>query len=143
MWVSFCSSPRRKVDTRVQIPAAVVKSLVDIPKVGIGKEMDKQMDKAENWNKIRLGIWLLIMFAAFAGWLNLPKWITDFVISKIVFGLIVGVITGAIAGTYAEFLDKLTNGILKEEWTCEVFGIEFSIPILVIVTAIIELILFS
>ena len=101
------------------------------------------MDKAENMKKFRFWVWIVIGFAAIAGWLGFPKWIIDSIIAKIVLGPILGICTGAIAGIYAELLDKLTNGILKEDWTFEIFGVKISIPILIIVTIIIEYILFS
>ncbi len=101
------------------------------------------MNKKENMKKFRFWFWILIGFTAVAGWLNFPKWVIDSIIAKIVLGPILGICTGAIAGAYAESLDRITNGLLRKEWTFEICDIEFSIPILVIVTLIIELVLFS
>ena len=100
------------------------------------------INKKENMEELRFWVPIVIIFAVVAGRLNLPKWIIDSIITKIVLGPILGIATGTIAGIYAESLDKLTNGILKE-WTFERLGIEISVQILVIVTLIIELALFS
>lgn len=101
------------------------------------------MNRAENRRKFRFWTGVLILFAVIAGWLNLPDSFVNFVIAKIALGPILGIITGAISAEYAELLDRLTHGILKEEWVYEIFGQEIHIPIFVLVTVIIELLLFK
>ena len=101
------------------------------------------INKKEIMKTFRFWLWIILFFIIIAGWLNLPKWLIDNIIAKIVLGPIVGIYTGAIAGMYAKSLDKLTGGLLQEEWTFERLGIEISVPILLIVTFIIEWALFS
>jgi|SRR3989344_620049 len=100
------------------------------------------MGKLENMRKLRICIWAVIIVAVVGSWLNLPSWIVDSIIAKIVLGPLIGIFTGAIAGEYADLLDKLTKGALKEEWTIEIGDASFSIPIVVIVAFIIEVFLF-
>ena len=97
------------------------------------------MDKLETMKKFRFWIWVVIIVAVVAGWLKFPKFLIDHIISKIALGPILGIATGAIAGQYVEILDNITGGLLKKEW---VFEIEFSVPVIIIVTAFIEFILF-
>jgi|TARA_Y100000310_G_C20585214_1_gene765032 hypothetical protein len=101
-----------------------------------------RINREENMRMFRTIVWIIIIFAIIAGWLNIPSSIVDSVIAKIVLGPLLGIFTGAIAGTYAELIDRLTNGLLKEEWTFTLFDIEISIPIFVIVTLTIEIFLF-
>ncbi|KHO54458.1 MAG: hypothetical protein QT10_C0016G0002 [archaeon GW2011_AR19] len=98
--------------------------------------------RMENRKTFQLWGWIIILVAIITGYLGIPK-LGEFLIAKIVLGPILGIITGAIAGYYAELLDELTQGLFKEEWVFEIGEIEISIPILVIVTLIIEIILFS
>ena len=100
-------------------------------------------NKKENMRKFRIFVWIIIIFAIIAGWLNLPTNIVDSIIGKIVLGPVLGIFTGAIAGAYAELIDELSNGILKEEWTFTIFDTDISIPIFVIVTLLIEIALFG
>ena len=100
------------------------------------------MDKLENMKKFRFWVWVVIIVAVIAGWLKFPKFLIDYIISKIVLGPILGIATGAIAGQYAEILDNITGGLLKKEWVFEIFEIEFSVPVIIIVTAFIEFVLF-
>ena len=101
------------------------------------------INKKENMRLFRTFVWTIIIFAIIAGWLNIPSNIVDSVIAKIVLGPVLGIFTGAIAGAYAELIDRLSNGILKEEWTFTIFNTEISIPIFVIVTLVIEISLFG
>jgi len=104
--------------------------------------MLSESEKIKNRKIFWTSVLIIILIAIFTGYLRIPK-IGDFFIGKIVLGPILGIITGTIAGQFAELLDKLTGGILKEEWVFEVGVIKISIPILVIVTLVIEIILFS
>lgn len=104
--------------------------------------MLSEKTKMENRKTFQLWVLIIILIAIVTGYLEIPNF-GEFLIAKIVLGPILGIIIGAVAGQFAELLDKLTQGILKEEWVFEIWGIEISIPILVIVTLIIEILLFS
>ena len=104
--------------------------------------MPSEIEKMRNRKTFLVSVLIIILIAIVTGYFRIPK-IGDFLIGKIVLGPILGIITGTIAGYFAELLDKLTGGILREEWVFEIREIKISIPILVIVTLVIEIILFS
>ena len=106
--------------------------------------MEKNIiNKSKNKEKFRFWVWVIIAIAIISGWLGLPQKVQDSIIAMIALGPLLGIITGAMAGMYAEALDKLTGGLLKEEYTLEILGIDISIPVLIIVTFLIELFLFG
>ena len=104
--------------------------------------MLSEIEKMRNRKTFLVSVLIIILIVIVTGYFKIPK-IGDFLIGKVVLGPILGIITGAIAGYFAGLLDKLTGGILREEWVFEMGEIKISIPILVIVTLVIEIILFS
>lgn len=92
----------------------------------------------------QLNFWIsiIIIFAAIMGYFNVPEVLTQKILGVIILGPLIGIITSYVVALYVE---ALTGNLLKEEYLCikDFFGYDFSITVFTIVTAILEIVIFS
>ena len=91
-------------------------------------------------NKIKTFIWLMVLVILVGSYLHIPNNVIQFV-NNLIVSAIIGVISSGVAGSIVE---KFGGDFLKNIFiNIKILGIEFSVSIFIIVTAVVKWLIFK